>query len=201
MIGWAACLRWRRIWWRRPVRGLGEVPDRPVQLLLRTEARELLDPHRPVREPVPEVLVVLLGEQRGRDEHRDLPAVLDGDEGRAHRDLGLAEADVAAHQAVHRPGRGHVGQHRVDGGLLVGGLLEGKGLGEGLVGVGVDVEGVTPDVGIGLTLVGFVGTMAWARLVERGATVGPDGGGPMGPEGGEGTGPGPGGQGARGAAP
>ena len=58
-------------------------------------------------------LVVLLGEQRGRHEHRDLLAAGDGDERGAQRDLGLAEADVAADQAVHRlaaaPGRAITG--------------------------------------------------------------------------------------------
>jgi multicomponent Na+:H+ antiporter subunit F len=30
------------------------------------------------------------------------------------------------------------------------------------------------DVGIGLALVGFVGTVAWARLIERGRDDGPE---------------------------
>jgi hypothetical protein len=48
---------------------------------------------------------VLLGEDRRRDEHERLLAV-DGDrERRAHRDLGLAEADVAADEPVHRARR------------------------------------------------------------------------------------------------
>ena len=58
--------------------------------------------HRPVGEAVAEGLEVLLGEQRRGREDRDLLAAGDGDEGGAQRDLGLAEADVAAHQAVHR---------------------------------------------------------------------------------------------------
>ena len=70
-----------------------------------------------------EGLVVLLDEQRRRHEHGDLLAVLDGLEGGAHGDLGLAEADVAADQAVHRDRLFHVGLDLVDGGELVGGLL------------------------------------------------------------------------------
>ena len=51
---------------------------------------------------------VLLGENRGRRQHRDLLAVQDRLEGGPHRDLGLAVADVADQQAVHRPRRLHV---------------------------------------------------------------------------------------------
>ena len=49
-----------------------------------------------------------------------------GDESRAQRHLGLAEADVAADQPVHRPARGKVVEHRVDGGTLVVGLVIGE---------------------------------------------------------------------------
>jgi hypothetical protein len=69
---------------------------------LALEARQHLDPDRPVGEAVAEVAVVLLGQQGGRHQHRDLLAGAGGDEGGAHRDLGLAEADVAADHAVHR---------------------------------------------------------------------------------------------------
>ena len=88
------------------------------------EARQHLDPHRVVREALAERLAVLVGEQRGRHEHRDLLAVLHRLERGAHRDLGLAVADVAAHQAVHRDRPLHVGLHVVDRLQLVGRLLE-----------------------------------------------------------------------------
>jgi hypothetical protein len=64
---------------------------------------------------------------------RHLLAGLHGDERGAHRDLGLAEADVAADDAVHRllgPGRSSTLR---DGLGLVGGLLEREGVGERLV--------------------------------------------------------------------
>ena len=54
----------------------------------------------------------------------DLLAVLHRLERGAHRDLGLAEADVAAHQAVHRDRALHVALDVVDGLQLVGRLLE-----------------------------------------------------------------------------
>ena len=127
-------------------------------------------------------LVVLLGQQRGGREERDLLAAGDGDEGGAQRDLGLAEADVAAHQAVHRLRRDHVLDHGVDGGVLVGRFLEAEVVGEGLVvlrrvaegmalargAAGIDVEqfggGVAHLFG-GLALGLF--PLAGAQLVQR----------------------------------
>ena len=44
----------------------------------------------------------------------------------AHRHLGLAEADVAEEQPVHRPARREVGEHGVDRARLVHGFGEGK---------------------------------------------------------------------------
>jgi hypothetical protein len=76
--------------------------ERRGDVLLRAKARQLGDFHRPVREAVGERVEVLLREQRGGNEHRHLLAVVDRDERRAERDLGLAESHVAADQAVHR---------------------------------------------------------------------------------------------------
>jgi hypothetical protein len=45
------------------------------------------------------------------------------DEGGAQRDLGLAEADIAADQPVHRFGRFQVAQHILDRALLILGLF------------------------------------------------------------------------------
>ncbi len=52
--------------------------------------------------------MVLGGEDGGRHQHRDLLAVLDRLERGAQGDLGLAVADVADDQPVHRPGLLHV---------------------------------------------------------------------------------------------
>ncbi|MNU09583.1 hypothetical protein D3C72_2562340 [compost metagenome] len=54
-----------------------------------------------------------------------------GNEGGAHGHFGLAEADVAADQAIHRFGRQHVFAHRFDGALLVRGFFERKAGTEG----------------------------------------------------------------------
>ena len=51
---------------------------------------------------------VLLGQDRGRHEHGHLVAGVDRLERRPHRHFGLAVADVAAQQAIHRPRLLHV---------------------------------------------------------------------------------------------
>ena len=75
-------------------------------------------------------LGVLAREERGRHDDGHLLAGHHRGEGRAQRHLGLAEADVAAHQPVHRTARRKIGQHRFDRRLLVLGLLERKARGE-----------------------------------------------------------------------
>src|SRR3546814_12106425 len=68
----------------------------------RLEARQHLDPDRPIGKAVAEIAVMLLGEQGGWHQHRHLLASIGGDEGGAHRDFGLAESDIAADHAIHR---------------------------------------------------------------------------------------------------
>ena len=70
--------------------------------------------------------VVLAREQRRRRDDRDLLAVDRRGEGGAQRDLGLAEADVAAHQPVHRPAGGQIVERRLDRARLVRRLVIGK---------------------------------------------------------------------------
>ena len=112
---------------------LGQALGGGRDFLGRTEAAHLGHLHRPLGEAVDQGLVVLLGQQRGGREEGHLLAAGDGDECRAQRDLGLAETDVAADQAVHRLRRDHVLHHGMDRGLLVGGFLEAKVVGEHLV--------------------------------------------------------------------
>ncbi len=65
----------------------------------------------------------------------DLPAAQGHGGGGAQGDLGLAEADIAADQTVHRPAARQVIQDGGDGGGLVDGLREGEAGDEGGVGL------------------------------------------------------------------
>ena len=71
--------------------------------------------HRQAGEALGEVLVVLARQQRRRHDDGGLLAVDRGGEGGAQRDLGLAEADVAADQPVHRPAGAEIVERRLDG--------------------------------------------------------------------------------------
>ena len=81
---------------------------------------------------------------RGREEG-DLLAVHDRLERRAHRDLGLAVADVAAEQAIHRRGRLHVLLDVDDGAGLIGRQLVRECVLELLLPMGVGRERVSRD--------------------------------------------------------
>ncbi len=133
------------------------------------KARQHLDPDGVARVALGEGLGVLLGEQRGGDEHRRLLAVLDRLEHGAHRHLGLAEPDVAAHQAVHGDVGLHVGLHLFDGAQLVDGLGEGEGVLELALPRRVGREGVALHVQPQpVQLDELLGD-----LVHRGARLGP----------------------------
>ena len=90
--------------------------------LRRAESRDHLDSNGKVPEALAECVPVLFGEDRRRREHQRLLAVDRDRERRAHRDLRLAEADVAADEPVHRVRRLEVLLHRFDRRLLVGRL-------------------------------------------------------------------------------
>ena len=94
----------------------------------RQEPAQRLDADGVAGEAVGERVAVLARQQRRRDEHGDLLAVLDRLEGGPHRDLGLAEADVAAQQAVHRIRPLHVRLDVGGGDALVGRVDEREGV-------------------------------------------------------------------------
>ena len=91
---------------------------------LRLEPRQLADRQREAREPLGHRARVLLDEHGRRREHARLLAALHAAEDRAQRDLGLAVADVAADQPIHRLAGLHVGEHRADRVVLIGRLVE-----------------------------------------------------------------------------
>ena len=88
------------------------------------EAADDLDDERILGQALAEGAKVLLGEHGGRHEHGDLLAVVDGLERGPHGQLGLAVADVAADEAVHRPGPLHVALDLGHGGELIGRFLD-----------------------------------------------------------------------------
>ena len=91
--------------------------------LRRLEPREQRHARRKRREPLGEIVVVLVRQQRGRNEHRHLAVVLHGFEGRPHGDLGFAVPHVAADEPVHRLARLHVVGDVFDGFQLIGRFL------------------------------------------------------------------------------
>ena len=91
------------------------------------QARDPVDREGQVGEALAEGAEVLLGEDRRRRQHHHLLAVGGGLDRGAQRDLGLAEADVAADQPVHRLLGLHVALDRLDRLDLVGGLAVGEG--------------------------------------------------------------------------
>src|SRR5690606_24361186 len=70
------------------------------ELLGANEPRGAADANRQPFEALDECLVVLAREQSRGDDDGNLQACHGGDEGRAQADLGLAETDIAAHEAV-----------------------------------------------------------------------------------------------------
>ena len=121
---------------------LGEALDRRFLLGRRAEARDVLERERVVGQALGERPVVLLGEDRRRHQHQHLLALVGRLERRPQRDLGLAVADVAADQPVHRPRRLHVGLDQLDRLALVGRLGEREALLELALPVGVGPERV-----------------------------------------------------------
>ena len=106
---------------------LREALDRGALVGRGAEARDVLDRERVVAQALGEGAEVLLGEDRRRHEHQHLLAGVGGLEGGAQRDLGLAVADVAADQPVHRALGLHVPLDLLDRLALVARLRVGEG--------------------------------------------------------------------------
>ena len=69
---------------------------------------------------------MLLGQKGCRHQNGYLFAGPGGHEGSPHGHFGFSEADVATDKPVHRAFAGHILNNRLNGDLLVGGLLEGE---------------------------------------------------------------------------
>ena len=105
---------------------LGEALLGVALLGRRHHPRQPADAHRQAGEALAEDARMLAGEQRRRHDDRRLLAVDRRGEGGAQRHLGLAEADVADDDPVHRPAGGEVVERRLDRVRLVLRLVIGK---------------------------------------------------------------------------
>ena len=102
---------------------LREPLDDGTHLCGLAKSRNILDLARQPFETVTESVIVLEGEDCGRDEHRHLLAVAHGLESGADGQLRLAKPDVSADEAVHRRLTLHVGLDGLVGLILVGRVL------------------------------------------------------------------------------
>ncbi len=98
----------------------GEAGKDLLCFLLRAEAADHVDRHREAGKPLAKRLQVLKRQDGRRREKCGLLAVHHGLERGAHRHFGLAVANVAAEEAIHRRGRLHVPFDVCDRGDLVG---------------------------------------------------------------------------------
>ena len=141
-----------------------------VCLLLRlgAEAADHVDADRERGEPLLQRLQVLEREHGRRREERDLLAVHHRLERGAHRDFGLAVADVAAQQPVHRRRRLHVALDVGDRGRLIDGQLVLERVLELLLPVRVGAEGVAGHrLARGVELQQLLGHVAHGLLDAR----------------------------------
>ncbi len=123
---------------------LGQVGEYLAGFLGRAGARQVLDAHGEVAQALAEGGVVLEGEHSRGHQHGHLLAVGGCLERRAYRDLGLAEAHVAAYQAVHGALAFHVGLDGPCRRELVGSVLVDKRCLQLLLHVRVGSEGMAP---------------------------------------------------------
>ena len=110
----------------RSIDAVLEARHGPLLLGRADEPRQQPDLDRERREPLRERREVLRREDRRRDEDRDLLAVLDRLERRSQGDLGLAVADVADDEPVHRPAASMSALTSTTARSLVGRLLVGE---------------------------------------------------------------------------
>ena len=120
----------------------GEILERRLLLRLGAEPADHVGAYRERREPVLQGLQVLEREHGGRREDGDLLAVHHRLERGAHRHFGLAIADVAAQQPIHRRRRLHVALDVGDRRALIGREIPVERVFELLLPVRVRAEGV-----------------------------------------------------------
>ena len=132
-------------------RAVAQSLDRLALALRGLQPAQAIDADRVGGDTFAQVFPVLLGQDRGRHEKGRLFAFLHRLENGADRDLGLAEADIAADEPVHRARAFHVPFRFEDGPLLVLGFLVDERVLEFALPVGVGRIGVARQrVALGL---------------------------------------------------
>ena len=145
-----------------------EVLEDGLLLGLRAEPADHVDAHGKRREALAQRLLVLERQDRRRREDRDLLAVHHRLERGAHGDFGLAVADIAAQQAIHRRRRLHVALDVGDRRALIGRQLVRKGVLELLLPVRVGGKRVAGDgLARGVELQQLLGHVAHGLLDAR----------------------------------
>ena len=139
-----------------------------LRLLRTDEARKLRDAHRQTGVPFAEAAEMLPRQQCRRHDDRDLRAGERRDEGGSQRHLGLAEADIAANEAIHRLARGQIRQRLLDRAQLILGF----GIGEARLEFGIEPLGrnerlARPQLPLGGNADQFAGDLADALLDAR----------------------------------
>ena len=121
----------------------GEVGGYLSHILGLAGAAEIFHPHGEVAQAVAEGGIVLKCEHRGGHQHCSLLAVDGSFEGSTDGYFSLAEAHVAAYQAVHRAFALHIGFHGIGSLELVGGIFVDKRSLEFVLHISVGREGKT----------------------------------------------------------
>ena len=119
---------------------VGEASLDRLRLLVGDEARKAADIDREAAEAFLELHMMLAGEQGGGADEDDLHPRHRRDEGGAQGDLGFAEADIAADEAIHRLARSQILDHVADRAVLIFRFL---------IGEAIDKGGVARDIGFG----------------------------------------------------
>ena len=105
-----------------------DASDDVFEVLGRLKSRDDFDRKGPLCEPVTEVGVVLVCQQRGGHQDRTLATILGCDKRGPHGDLGFAKAYVPANQPIHHSRCAHVIAYSRDRCGLIRCFLKGEAL-------------------------------------------------------------------------
>ena len=104
----------------------GQVGQHLILIAMGAEARKHVDDDGEWREPFLEAFIVLLRQNRGRNEHSNLFSVHHGLECRAKSHFSFAVAHIAANQPIHGARLLHIGLHVIQRRQLIEGFHVGE---------------------------------------------------------------------------